>query len=155
MKFKTECLPRSKNNERYWNGVRCVDALYYGQTCSNTSTKNECQYLTQETSCIGPEPYKCKCPVGKYFDKDTNNCETLFVINETCSQVDSCKNGICMGSPLKCQCLPLQYFDQISSQCQNQINFSSSSLLPTSYTSSTISLSIISTTFLTTSKHIC
>jgi hypothetical protein len=123
--------------------------------CSNTSTKNECRYLTQGTTCVGPEPYKCKCSAGKYFDKDTNNCETLFGINEPCSQVDSCKNGFCMGSPLKCQCLPLQYFDQISSQCQNQLNFSCSSLLPTSSTSSTISSSIISTTFLTTGKHFC
>jgi hypothetical protein len=109
------------NNERYWNGVSCVDAIDYFEICFNASTNNQCKYLTQETSCMGPEPYKCKCQPGKYFNKEKGHykCETLLEINESCSQTDSCKTGICMGSPLKCQCLPLQYFDHVSGKCRS------------------------------------
>ena len=62
--------------------------------------------------------------------------ESLLEINETCSQIDACKYGNCIGLPSKCQCLPLQYFDQISGQCNHQLNFSSPFLFPTSSTGS-------------------
>ncbi len=87
----------------HWNGVTCTEALDYGQICSNASTDNECKYITQETSCIGPVPYKCQCSPGKYFNRDFKKCEMLIEIDEICLQADSCKNGICSGSPLKCQ----------------------------------------------------
>jgi hypothetical protein len=132
-------LPRKINNERYWNGVTYIESLDYDQTCSNSSSDNECKFLTQGTRCLGSEPYKCKCSPGKYFNIYYYRCDYLFEINEPCSQIDSCRNGICMGSPLKCSCLPLQYFDQISGQCQNQLNFSSSSSFSTNSASSTIS----------------
>jgi hypothetical protein len=103
--------------------------------CKNTSTNNECQYLTQETSCIGPSPYKCQCSSGKYFNTYNYKCENLLNINEKCLQFDSCKNSNCFGLPSKCQCLPLQYFDQISGKCQNEPNATSSSTTITSTTS--------------------
>jgi hypothetical protein len=121
--------------------VSCIEAFDYGQTCSNASTDNQCKYLSQETRCFGPAPFKCQCHAGKYLNKDNYKCESLLEINETCLQVDSCKYGNCIGSPPKCQCSIMQYFDQISGQCKDQLNVSSSSLLPTSYTSSTISSS--------------
>jgi hypothetical protein len=48
-------------------------------------------------------PYKCQCPYGKYFNYFNYKCENLLEIDEICLQADSCKNGICSGSPLKCQ----------------------------------------------------
>ncbi len=70
----------------------------------NSSTNNECQYLTQGTNCSGSVPFKCQCLPGKYFNKeqDLYKCETLLEINETCLQADSCKNDNCIGSPLAC-----------------------------------------------------
>jgi len=133
-------LPRKINNERYWNGVTCIESLDYDQTCFNSSTDNECKFLTQGTSCLGPAPFKCTCPPGKYFNIYNYRCENLFEINEKCSQIDACKNGICTGSPLKCGCSPFEYFDQISGLCQNQLNFSSSTLFFTNSTSSTMSI---------------
>ena len=121
-----EGLPRKINNERYWNGYRCVDALDYGQTCFNESTDNECKYKTQETSCIGPAPYKCQCLTMKYFNKENKKCEILLEMNETCSQTDSCKNGNCIGKPPTCKCQMFQFFDQISGQCLNQFNITAS-----------------------------
>ena len=111
------------NNERYWDGDKCVDAIDYGQICTNESASSECQYITQETICMGT-PYKCQCPLGKYFNKEKGHykCETLLEINQTCLQGDSCKNANCLGLILKCQCLPFQYYDQISGQCLNQGN---------------------------------
>ena len=93
------------NNERYWDGNRCADAQDYGKMCTNASTDNECQYITQETSCMGPVPYKCQCPQGKYFNKEKDHyrCEILLNINELCLQADSCANGNCIGSPLMCK----------------------------------------------------
>ena len=91
------------------------------------STDNECQYITQETGCLGPAPYKCKCSPGKYFDRDEKKCKTLIGINDTCLQGDSCKTGHCIGTPLTCQCLPsIQYFDENSGRCLNQFSNSTS-----------------------------
>ena len=140
-------MPRKINNERYWNGVTCIESLDYDQTCFNSSTDNECKFLTQGTSCLGPAPFKCQCSLGKYFNTRNYKCEYLLEINEKCSQIDACKNGICMVSPLKSSCLPFEYFDQISGQCRNQSNSSSSSLFSTNSASSTISY--------TTGKVIC
>ncbi len=125
MKFKTECRPRSINNERFWNGFSCVDSLDYNKTCTNPTSSNECKYLTQETSCMGPSPLKCKCLSGKYFNKDTSKCEKLLEIGENCSQADSCENGNCFGS--KCQCIRLQYFDKNRGLCRDNISISPSS----------------------------
>ncbi len=72
--------------------------------------------------CLYPKPFKCKCPPERFFNRDKKKCETLLEINETCLQVDSCKNGSCIGSPPKCKCSNFQYFDPISGQCQNQLN---------------------------------
>ena len=129
-----------------------MDALEYGQTCLNASTDNECQYLTQETCCRGSVPFKCQCPIGKYFNKEKGHykCENLLEINETCSQTDSCKNGNCIGMPAKCLCLPFQYFDQITGQCLNQINVDAS--LTTITKSSTSSSSALTSTTTTSSR---
>ena len=69
------------NNERYWNGYFCLDALDYGQMCEIASNNNECKYLAQEIICIGPVPYKCQCPPGKYFNKEKGHykCEPLQI----------------------------------------------------------------------------
>jgi hypothetical protein len=104
---------------------------------------------------MGTGPYKCQCQAGKYFNNEKGHykCEPLLEINESCSQMDSCKNGICMES--KCQCLPLQYFDQISGKCQNQTNPTSSSLVPSNLTSiTTSSYTSISTTIITSIRLI-
>ena len=88
--------------------------------CTNASTDNECHYLTQETSCIGPAPFKCQCSAGKYFNNKNHKCETLLEFNQSCLQGDSCRNAFCTGLPLKCDCSTFQYFDPISNQCLNQ-----------------------------------
>ena len=44
--------------------------------CINSSTNDECLYLTQETNCMGPAPYKCQCNPGKYFNVENQKCET-------------------------------------------------------------------------------
>jgi len=118
--------------------VSCIEALSYDQTCSNASTDNQCKYLSQGTSCIGPSQYKCQCHADQYFNNHNNKCEALLEINVTCLQVDSCKNGNCFGSPPKCRCSALQYFDQITGQCKDPLNVSNSSLLPTSSTINTV-----------------
>ena len=43
--------------------------------CINSSTNDECLYLTQETNCMGPAPYKCQCNHGKYFNIENQKCE--------------------------------------------------------------------------------
>ena len=89
--------------------------------CSNASTNNEFQYLTQETSCIGHAPFKCQCLNGKYFNKEKDHykCETLLEFNESCSQTNSCRNIFCIGNPKsKSDCLPFQYFDITYQYCK-------------------------------------
>ena len=115
-------FPRKINIKRYWNGDKFVDALEYCQVCTNTSTNNECQYLTQETSCIGPASFRCQCQPGKYFNKDRYKSESLLEFNESCSQKDSCTE-----KPLRCNCLLFQFIDPIISQCQNQFNTNAAS----------------------------
>jgi hypothetical protein len=44
--------------------------------CINSSTNDECLYLTQETNCMGPAPYKCQCQTGKFFNIENQKCET-------------------------------------------------------------------------------
>ena len=46
--------------------------------CTYLSTNDECQYLTQQTSCMGPSPYICQCQPGKYY-----NCENQICSNKT------------------------------------------------------------------------
>ncbi len=123
------------NNEHFWNGLGCVEALDYGQICTNESSNNECQYLTQKTSCIGPAPFRCQCSYGKYFNYYNYKCENLLEIDVICLQTDSCKNGNCLGSPSKCRCSNLQYFNIISGKCQNQLNFTLSNNISSSSTS--------------------
>jgi hypothetical protein len=53
-----------------------VNALEYGQTCLNSSTNNECKYLTEGTSCLGPAPFECQCQIGKYYNCKNRKCET-------------------------------------------------------------------------------
>jgi hypothetical protein len=80
------------NNERFWNGLRCVEALDYGQMCTNPSSNNECQYLTQGTSCIGPAPFKCQCSNLQYFDIISGKCQYQFNVtlsNKTISSSTS------------------------------------------------------------------
>ena len=43
--------------------------------CINSSTNDECLYLTQETNCMGPAPYKCQCQTGKFFNIENQKCE--------------------------------------------------------------------------------
>ena len=90
--------------------------------CTNASTNNECQYLTQETCYIGPASFRCQCLPGKYFNTDRYKCESLLVFNESCSQIDSCT-----GKPLRCNCLLFQFIDPIINQCQNQFNTNAAS----------------------------
>ena len=135
--------------------------------CTNASTDNECQYLTQETSCIGPAPFKCQCSTGKYFNKEKDHykCETLLELNQSCLQGDSCRNAYCIGTPLKCRCLPFQYFDPMSSQCQNPLNASSSTMItwlsniitsssPTSSKTMEITTSLTTTSTVTTESSL-
>jgi hypothetical protein len=97
--------------ERYWNGSNCLNALAYGKNCSNS---NECQYLTQNTTCNGTI---CKCSSTQYFNFMNSKCENLLSINETCAQIDACQAGFCFGKPLMCQCLSNEYFDVNTNQC--------------------------------------
>ena len=120
-----------------------MDALDYDQTCFNASTKDRCKYLTQETSCIGPEPFKRQCQSGKYFNFKNNKCDMLIELDIKCSQTDSCKHGNWIGSPSKCQCLPFQNFDQTSGLCQDQLNFSSSTQVSSSSSTRTTSILLI------------
>jgi hypothetical protein len=98
--------------------------------CTNGTTQNECKYFTQETSCLGPVPYKCQCQTGKYFNRDLKKCEILKEIDEICLQTDSCKNGICIGLP---------------SKCQNQRNNTTVSSLMTTILSTTTTIVVSST----------
>ena len=61
------------------------------------------QIYDSRISCLDPAPFKCQCYPEKYFNLKTDKCEMLKEIDELCIQADSCKNGICSGSPLRCQ----------------------------------------------------
>ena len=115
--------------EKYWNGSSCVNALGYGKSCTNS---NECQHLTQNTTCPSSVPYKCQCSSTQYFNFINSKCEDLLSINEICTQIEACKAGFCFGKPLMCQCLPDEYFDFNTGQCVENLH-------PTSTTEDLIS----------------
>ena len=116
--------------------------------CKNLSTDSECQYLTQETSCIGPAPFKCQCLPGKYFNNKNYKCETLLEFSQSCLQTDFCRNAFCIGLPSKCDYLQFQYFDPISNQCQNQ-NESNNTVSSSTVTSKTSTFTNVSSPTLT------
>ena len=112
---KAACLRMNSDSiERYWNGFSCVNALGYGKNCSYL---NECQYLTQNTTCGIIVPFKCQCSSKQYFNFLNSKCENLLSINETCTQIDACHAGFCFGNPLMCRCLSNEYFDTVNSSC--------------------------------------
>jgi hypothetical protein len=86
--------------------------------CHNSSKINECQFLTQGTYCIGPEPFKCRCNESQFFNFINNKCENLLELNETCLQIDSCKFGECRKT-MRCECLPQQIFNSTTHECEN------------------------------------
>jgi len=113
IQFKA-CL-RSDTYEQYWNGSTCIDALNYDQICTNSSSNEECKYMTQGTFCGGSVPHKCKCLPSKYYNIVNQKCENLLSIYEACTQVDACKTGHCYG--LICQCLATEYYDYALKKC--------------------------------------
>ena len=116
--YSPDCKPRILNHEKYWNNSSCIDALAYGQICTNLSSKDECQYMTHRTHCGGSKPYKCQCYLSEYFNIVNKTCENLLSINETCTQIDACKTGNCIGPPFKCQCQSIEFFNLTTNQCE-------------------------------------
>ena len=61
-----------------------------------------CQQLTQGTSC---NCGSCKCPLTQYFKNINLKCETLLIVNQTCSQSDACDSRLglsCQSGSCKC-----------------------------------------------------
>ena len=94
-----DCAAAVYGAEYYYNGSYCVSSKSFNQSCN---AGYECQLLTQLTTCTGS---KCVCSTSQYFKSGTSKCETLLIINQTCSQTDACNSGLglsCQSGTCKC-----------------------------------------------------
>ena len=85
-----DCV-KTMNNENFWNGIRCQNALIVGQSCSSGYM---CQTLTQGTICNGTSGvYTCQCPFLQYYDNVTNFCINQLPYKSKCSYSSQCQNA--------------------------------------------------------------
>lgn len=85
---------RVVNNEFYWNGSLCSQAIPFGGICLNALTDYVCQTLTQGTICNASNNgtlYTCQCPYLEYFDTSINKCKNQLLFNQSCNYTNMCK----------------------------------------------------------------
>jgi hypothetical protein len=91
--YTCDCV-RKVYNEYYWSGTSCTIARGYNQTCTNSSSTYMCKTMTEGTVCVGPSPYKCKCPSLQYYLFTTSKCESQLSYNIYCPQADACRSDL-------------------------------------------------------------
>ena len=103
---RCDCAERKIEKEFYWDGNSCTPANEIGKTCLNANASFMCQTLTQNTECLadGNGKFICKCSSKDYFDFSSNKCLPKLSINETCSQIDSCREDLKLVCIHTCQC---------------------------------------------------
>ena len=115
---KCDCPIRVNSYELFWDGSSCTTALNNTQSCS---VDYMCQMLTQGTSCSGST---CICPATQYFNSGTYKCETLLIVNQTCSQSDACNTGLGLSCQSgSCKCSSSQFWKSNSIGCINYYNY--------------------------------
>ena len=98
------CL-RVIQNETYWNGGSCAQAVSYNQPCTNATSSYMCKMLTEGTTCNGPYPYKCSCATLQYYNSASKKCTAHVSFGVACAQTDACRSDlglICQNGV--CQC---------------------------------------------------
>ena len=115
---KCDCPEPFSGAEYYWNGTHCVNGNSLNQPCT---ANYQCQTLTQSTTCSG---LKCSCLSTLYFNNVNNKCETLLIINNTCTQSDACNSGKGLScTSMICQCNSTQFWKSNTDGCVNYYGY--------------------------------
>ena len=121
---KCNCV-REINNEYYWNGLDCVPAHGFGESCLES---NMCRELTEQTICDQKELI-CKCKQLQYFDKVKNKCENQLMEGDSCLKEDACRSDLGLKCELgicKCDSL-IQYWNV--NKCVDSFTYNTGSCL--------------------------